>query len=155
MKSSVLVNETLGGGVRLFFQADRTCWRCAPEGVGGGYWGWHTEGGIGSAHLPTYTLSYFSVSHSFPILHSLLLPHVRYPEGLAFGVNQVGGNTKSNALTKLSHLAEFQNPTNFERNCEFYCSTFYRAPKITKIIICVLYMRMYLHFYFLRIQLVR
>ena len=38
--------------------------------------GWHAEGGVESAHLPTYTLSYFSVSHSFPILHSLLLLHV-------------------------------------------------------------------------------
>jgi hypothetical protein len=35
--------------------------------------------------------------------------------------------------------AEFQTPTIFDRDFNFHCSIFYRAPKIVKIIIYILY----------------
>jgi hypothetical protein len=38
----------------------------------------------------------------------------------------------------LSHLAEFQTPTIFDHDGEFNHSIFYWAPKIIKIIICIL-----------------
>ena len=38
--------------------------------------------------------------------------------------------------TNLSHLVEFQTPTN---NFSFHCSIFYSDPKIVKIIIYILY----------------
>ena len=39
----------------------------------------------------------------------------------------------------LSSLAEFQTPTIFDRDFDFHRSIFYRAPKIVKIIIHILY----------------
>ena len=38
-----------------------------------------------------------------------------------------------------SYLAEFQTPTFFDRDFDFNCSTFSRAPKTMKIIIYILY----------------
>jgi hypothetical protein len=39
-----------------------------------------------------------------------------------------------------SRLAEFQTPTIFDRGRYFNCSTFYRLPKIVKLITCTRYM---------------
>src|SRR6266436_8749602 len=40
----------------------------------------------------------------------------------------------------LTHLAEFQTPTNCNCNFNCYHSIFYRLPKIIKMIICTLYL---------------
>jgi len=59
--------QTKSGGGAFFWVEGTLLWWGT---LGLGWWlsSWHAEGGVGSAHLATWTLSYFSVSHSFPTL---------------------------------------------------------------------------------------
>ena len=99
-------------------------------------------GGGGDAHLVTCNISCLSFS-SLPLSYPLCPLLHSSPRPIGVGIPRLwsvrsSGRSGHEEYFK-SRLAKFQTPTVFDRDLDFYCSTFYRYAEIMKIIIYILY----------------
>src|SRR6202051_3711490 len=94
----------------------------------------------GLAHLLTWHSCCLSLCSLPPPFLSLLtpIPPCNIPVGCP-GVLRSRLVLVQAGKCQHSYLAEFQTPTFFDRDFDFNCSTFSRAPKTMKMIIYILY----------------